>query len=125
MENNTYIEVIKGRLIISNSERLYITAISDIERCESHEDNSQIFLKNGTNISVTTSLNELEEQLKMYPFFRIHQDHLINTNYLEKYDHFKQRCVILNGGVKLPVDPKQTDQLLEFLGTIGINIITD
>ena len=59
--------------------------ISDIVRCESDDNYTNIYLNNKKKILATKSLLSFTKLLKSYGFARIHNEYLINLAYLVKY----------------------------------------
>lgn len=125
MQNDTLIEVIQGRLLINSSECLKIVSISDIIRIELQENGCQLYTVNGAHILIPMALDEIEILLKDSPFFRVHIKHIINTAFLETFINNKTQYVLLTDGTKWPVSFERAHELVRFLGTIDINIITD
>lgn len=59
--------------------------ISDIVRCQADINYTHIFTSDGKKQTVSKSLKHFEGLLSRYGFFRIHNSHLINLNYIKAY----------------------------------------
>jgi two-component system, LytTR family, response regulator len=60
--------------------------IDDILRCEADSNYTTFFLKDEQKIVVSKSLKEYEELLAGINFLRVHKSHLVNMDYVKKYD---------------------------------------
>jgi two-component system LytT family response regulator len=50
-----------------------------------------------------------------FSFFRVHQSHLINLNYVERYDKHDGGSVILKDGSSIPLSPAKKEQFFKSL----------
>ncbi len=101
-------------IVLNTNDAIYVIDVQDIIRCQSDVNYTNFFLKNKQKIVVSRPLKEFEEILEDQKFFRIHQSHLINIKYLEKYDKHSQ-VVILSDGTKLPVSHRRKDKFINFI----------
>jgi two-component system LytT family response regulator len=65
---------------------------------------------------VSKTLKEVDEMLSEYGFFRVHQSHLVNLHYFERYD--KQGLsgnVVLSTGDKVPVSSRRKEGLMQVI----------
>ena len=60
--------------------------IEEIIRCEAASNYAEIFLINGSKITISKPLKYLQEILDKHGFFRTHQSHLINLSHIRKYN---------------------------------------
>jgi len=62
-----------------------MVTIKDIVRCEASSNYSIIHKLNGDSILISKPLKFLDNLLSSHGFFRTHQSHLINVNYMDSY----------------------------------------
>ena len=118
---NRLLESIEGgfsspkRLAVNTTESLTLLNINDIVRCESNRNYTFIYLANKSKLIVSKTLMEFEDVLTKYHFLRIHNSHLINVNYMEKYVKSEGGYIVLLDGTKLPVAIRKKEYLFREL----------
>jgi two-component system LytT family response regulator len=103
------------RIALSNSDGIHLLDINDIIRCESDDNYTTFYVKNGKPILISKTLKEYEELLSEYDFVRIHQSHLINLAYVKSYVKKENGFVLMQNDVQLPVSQRKRDLLQEIL----------
>ena len=73
------------RIAIPTVEGLIMLPINDIIYCEANSSYTIIHLVKKEKIVSAKTLKEYEELLEAHNFFRVHNSHLINLNFVEKY----------------------------------------
>ena len=73
------------KLLISCTDGIYFLPIPDIITCEADGNYTQLHLITGDRLTTCKSLKEIEAQLTDYGFYRVHQSHLVNLQYIRKY----------------------------------------
>jgi two-component system, LytTR family, response regulator len=91
--------------------------IKNIIRIESSGSYSRIFLLGGPSILVTKLLKDFEELLSPYRFFRIHNSHLVNLNYIKRYFRGDGGQVLMENGDLIDVSRRKKE---EFIGLLNI-----
>ncbi|MBN7813104.1 response regulator transcription factor [Algoriphagus sp. H41] len=86
--------------------------VADIIRCESDNTYSTFFLKDKRQIIVSRTLKDCEEMLRGYRFYRIHNSHLINLDYLAEYIKGEGGQVKLIDGAVLDVSRRRKEGFL-------------
>ncbi len=89
--------------------------VSDIVHCQSEVNYTNIFLKDKQKILVSRTLKEFEELLTDYSFFRIHNSHLINLNYIKSYNRGKGGYVTMTDSTQIEVSTRRRDEFLKLL----------
>jgi len=100
--------------IISENQILFFKDI-EIIRFESTAHSTIIHFLNGTTSNIVESINSIEKQLKDSDFIRIHEDHIINVNYIAKIADDFSDSIELENGVLLPVNKKTKDMIIHLL----------
>lgn len=80
------IEGVSKKIGVPTMNGFVFLEVSDIIRCESDINYTNIFLKEKKKITVAKTLKEFEELLTEYNFFRVHNSHLINLAYVKAYN---------------------------------------
>ena len=61
-------------------------------------------------------LKDFEDMLQAYRFYRVHNSHLINLNYIKKYIRGEGGQVILQNGDSIDVSRRKRDEFLKLIG---------
>jgi len=97
------------KIVVSTSEGLTFVDIINIIRCESDINYTHIFLKGNKKITVAKTLKHFEGLLEQYNFFRIHNSHLINLSFVEKYVKGKGGYVLMSDKTHIEVAVRRKD----------------
>lgn len=103
------------RIALSNSDGIHQFEIADIIRCESDDNYTKFFIKNGRVILISKTLKEYEELLKDSGFFRVHQSHLINLNYLKTYIKKDNGIIVMQDNTTIPISQRKKEALQHIL----------
>lgn len=103
------------RLVLRTLEQIHIITIREIIRCQSDNTYTTFYLENNENILVSKGLKEYEDLLCNNGFFKIHQSHIINLQFLRKIDKTSDE-VILSDKTRLPLSLRRKQSLLQILG---------
>jgi two-component system, LytTR family, response regulator len=103
------------KIAIPTGDGLEFISINTILHIESSSNYSKIYLQNGKNILVTKLLKDFEDMLLPYRFYRIHNSHLINLKYIEKYIKGEGGQVRLINGTIIDVARRKKDEFLKLI----------
>ena len=103
-----------GKLAIPTLEGLLFLDISEIIFCKADDNYTEIFLKSKEKKVVSKTLKDVEEMLEGYSFFRIHQSHLINLKFIERYVK-ADGYVVMKDGTSLDVARRKKEEFLSAL----------
>ena len=106
----------EDKIAISTSEGIEFIPIKNITHIESKSNYSKIYLLDNKTLLVTKILKEFEEMLLPYNFYRIHNSHLINLNYIQKYVRSEGGHVLLQDGSMIDVSRRKKDEFLKMIG---------
>lgn len=106
----------ENKIAISTSEGIEFIPIKEIIHIESKSNYSKIYLHNHKTLVVTRILKEFEEMLGPYNFYRVHNSHLINLNYLHKYIRSQGGQVVLDDGTVLDISRRKKEEFLKMIG---------
>ena len=105
----------RQKLCIPDINGFNIVEINDIIRCESHINYTTIHINKSNSITVAKSLKEFEKMLSDFKFFRVHNSHLVNLNYIKSYNKSNGGYVELINGEEIEISVRRKD---EFIKTI-------
>ena len=103
------------KIAIPTSEGLEFIPIKNILHIESSSNYSKIYFKENKPIVVTKLLKDFEDMLLPYRFYRIHNSHLINLNYIQKYVKAQGGQVIMQDGTVIDVARRKKDEFLKMI----------
>ncbi len=106
----------EDKIAISTSEGIDFVPIKNIIHIESKSNYSKIFLNDNKSIMVTKILKDFEEMLMPYNFYRVHNSHLINLNYIQKYIRSQGGHVQLQDGTLIDISRRKKEEFLKMIG---------
>jgi two-component system LytT family response regulator len=89
--------------------------IRDILRCESDNTYTTFFTTDKRKILVSRTLKDVEQMLEEYRFFRVHNSHLINLDYVSEYFKGEGGQVKLTDGAVIDVSRRRKEEFLSLL----------
>lgn len=101
------------RLALPTEEGFVFIEIQNIIRCNAASNYTVFFLKDSSKIIVSGTLGEYDELLSDNNFFRVHNSHLINMRYVQKYLKGKHGLVVMTDGSEVEVSVRRRDAFLE------------
>jgi two-component system, LytTR family, response regulator len=106
----------EDKIALSTSEGIEFVPIKNILHIESKSNYSKIFLPDNKTIMVTKILKDFEEMLMPYNFYRVHNSHLINLNYIKKYIRSEGGQVMLQDGTVIDISRRKKEEFLKMIG---------
>jgi two-component system LytT family response regulator len=103
------------KIILKTSDNIYLVPVKEIIRCEADVNYTRFFLEDGRKLFVSKTLKEYEELLGEFGFMRVHQSHLINTDFMERYQKAEGGSVVMKDETIIPVALRKRDALLKLL----------
>ena len=89
--------------------------IKDVLRCESDNTYTTFFTADKRKILVSRTLKDVEQMLEEYRFFRVHNSHLINLDYVAEYFKGEGGQVKLTDGSVIDVSRRRKEEFLNSL----------
>jgi len=105
----------KRKLVLKTQESVHVVDLSDIIRCEADKNYTFFYLSNGKKILVSRTLKDFETLLSNQGFYRVQQSHLINLDFIDRYDKQEGGSVILKDGSSVPLSPAKKEQFFTLL----------
>ncbi len=107
------------KIILKTAGNIFLVNVQDIIRCESDDYYTNFYLDGGKKIMVSKTLKEYEDILSDSGFFRTHQSHMINLNFLIRYDKKSGGIVFMKDNSKVPVSSRKRISLLKEIDKLG------
>jgi len=106
---------VKRRLVLKTQESVHVVELDTIIRCEADRNYTSFFLTGNKKILVSKTLKEYEILLTGYNFLRVQQSHLINLDYVDRYDKGNGGSVVMKDGSEVPLSPAKRDVFFKIL----------
>lgn len=103
------------RMVLNTAESVYVAWIDDIVRCEADQNYTHFYFGSRDKITVSRTLKDFDEMLAGCGFFRVHQSHLINMAWVDRYDKGCGGMAVLKNKVKVPVSTRKREMFIDAL----------
>jgi len=103
------------RIILKTAEALQLISVSDIIRAEADSNYTRFHLTGGKHIIVSRTLKDYEEMLSGTTLIRVHQSHIVNMNYIDRFFKHDGGYLLLKDGTTVPVSPVLKQKVLQAL----------
>jgi two-component system, LytTR family, response regulator len=97
------------RIALPTGDGLVFAFAKDMMHLESYGNFSFVFLASGERFLVSRNLKEFEEILPASQFFRTHQSHIVNINFVKQAQKGEGDYALLHDGAKVPVARRKKD----------------
>jgi two-component system, LytTR family, response regulator len=104
------------RLVIPTSDGREYLDPKDIIRIEADRSYSWFFIKDRRKILVSKHLKEFQDLLSDRNFFRPHNSHLINLDFVRKFVRLDGGYIEMTDGSKIPISRNRKDLFLAHMG---------
>ena len=119
IENIKNIQHHTKKITVPTLNGLEFLNIQDILHCKSDVNYTTIFMKDKSKLMVAKTLKEFEGILSNFNFFRIHNSHLVNLNYIKSYNKGKGGYVTLEDQTEIEVSTRRKDDFLQKLAELN------
>jgi two-component system LytT family response regulator len=108
----------RKKIALPTLEGITMLNIQDIIRCASDGSYTTFFTVGGRKIVVSRSIKEYDELLTPSNFFRVHQSHLVNLNFVEQFLREDGGTLIMVDGSRIEVSRRRKEQLIQLIQTL-------
>ena len=105
------------KIAIPTAEGLQFIKLSNLVYFEASANYTYIFLDNNCKYLVSRTLKEFEDLLPPESFVRIHNSHIINKDFAEKYIRGDGGQVVLSNGTVLDISKRRKAEFLKAIGS--------
>ena len=103
------------RMSLHTQERIIVTEIDQIVRCEADGNNTRFVLASGEKVFVTKTLKQFDQLLEQHGFVRVHQTHLVNFACVRGFEKKDGGYLILKNGDLVPVSVRKRADVIALL----------
>lgn len=103
------------KILLGTSEGLNVVKLSEIIHIEAEGSYCKIFLINKERLVVSKNMKELETLLDAKTFFRTHQSHIVNLNFVKKILKEDGGLILLQDNSTIPISRRKKEDFLEHL----------
>lgn len=102
------------KLAVATTEGIHYFDISKIIRCEADGSYTRLYALEKNPLIASKSIKEYENLLPDF-FFRVHKSHLVNSNFIEKFNKGENASVSLKDNTKIMVSRRRKTMIQEKL----------
>lgn len=99
------------KIVIPSLKGFVVIDVSTIVRLESSGKYTTFFLSNGNTESSSKSLKDYSQMLESEGFFRVHQTHLVNLDFVRSFEN--EGTVKLEGNHAVPVSSRKKKEFVQ------------
>ncbi|MEM6396638.1 MAG: LytTR family DNA-binding domain-containing protein [Bacteroidota bacterium] len=103
------------RISLHTQDKILVTPIAEIIRCESDSNNTRFFLNGGQSEFVTKTLKHYERLLVDHHFMRVHQSHLVNLRWVQEFQKRDGGYLLMRNGDSVPVASRKRGEVVDIL----------
>jgi two-component system LytT family response regulator len=107
-----------NKMVLPTLSGLQLIRTEEIIRLQSDGNYTTFFLKNKSSIIVSKPIRDYENMLESLGFFRVHQSHIINLEWVDRYIKGDGGTVIMEDGSEVEVARRRKEAFLHRL-TLG------
>lgn len=104
-----------NKIVLSDSESIYLVKVSDILWCTAEGSYTRFCLSNGSEILVSRNLKSYEDILDSEQFLRIHHSYLVNIHHIKRFERSEGGVLVMDNDRILPVSVRKKDNLMQLL----------
>ena len=105
----------KHKVKIQSKDNIRFFQANEIIRFQATYNKTTIFLINDKEVEINETIDKIEQQLKVLPFLRINENHIINVHFISKIFDKTENNIELNDGTLLPVTEIRKNTITKFL----------
>lgn len=103
------------KIVLRTVESLFIIDVDSIMRCQSENNYTTFFLNDERKIVTSRTMKDYEEALSYSYFMRCHRSHIINLNFVDRFDKNDGGKIVMKDGAEVPLSRKFREQFFELL----------
>ena len=106
---------LSSRLTLATNDQIRFVSIETIIRCEASHNYTTFYFTDQPKIMVSKTIKEFADILEQHRFFRIHQSHLVNLNYVVSFLKEDGGVLLLKNGDKIIVSRRKKEDVIQQL----------
>ena len=105
----------KHKIKIHTKSRVWFFKSGEIIHLEAKQQNTLLYLTNKNRSLINENIDQIENQLKDFSFIRIHDNHIINMNFISKINAGGDENIELINGDIIPIESQRKQYILKSL----------
>ncbi|WP_437920250.1 LytR/AlgR family response regulator transcription factor [Sphingobacterium sp. LRF_L2] len=101
------------KISIPTLEGFIFIPVGNIVRCQSDTNYTIVFIADRRTYTVSKTLKYFEDLLSPFGFFRIHNSHLVNMDYIETYRKGKGGSITLSDKTEIEVSARRKEEFIK------------
>jgi len=106
------------RLALHTMEKIHVVHVKDILRCESSANYTIFHFIDKRQLLVTKTLKEFDKLLSGQGFMRVHQSHLVNSEYIKEFVKTDGGYLIMSDSDSVPVSSRKRTEVMQMLSEL-------
>ncbi|MBK7967119.1 MAG: response regulator transcription factor [Bacteroidetes bacterium] len=106
------------RIALPTNNGISFIDVEQIVHCVSDNNYTFVHLANGSRVLITKTLKQIEESLITYPFYRVHQSHLVNLNHIIKFVKDQGGFLLMSDNSTITVARQRKEGLMELFSKL-------
>jgi len=108
----------QNKIAVPTADGLEFIEVDQVMYCQSQNNYSHIYLKEGREILISKTLKEVELAFEKFRFIRTHQSFLVNPDHMQKYVRHDGGYLVMKDGKEIPVSKGKRDLITGLFGAI-------
>ncbi len=115
LENMAALHSQNRKLVLPLMEGFDVVRMSEILYCEAEDNFTRFYFMDGRKTLICRNLKFYETALDAFGFFRVHRSHIINLEYVKRYNKGKGGSVVLENETEIIVANSKKGELVKRL----------
>lgn len=107
---------ISSRIQIPVSGGIKFIEPNNISRIKGDGNYTTVYLLEGEKILVTKNMKQMESLLSSKEFFRSHNSHMVNLDYIKEFSRIDGSFIIMSDGTTVPLSRRKKDEFINLIG---------
>jgi len=111
-------QVKNKKLVLKTTTNVHVVDLDNVIRCQSDKNYTHFFTTDNEQITVSKTLKEFDELLSDMNFFRAHQSHLINLDFVKRFEKADGGYLVMKDNSTVPVSFRKKEELMRIFKTL-------
>lgn len=113
LENMAALHSQNRKLVLPLMEGFDVVKMSEILYCEAEDNFTRFYFKDGRKTLICRNLKFYETALNAFGFYRVHRSHIVNLDFVKRYNKGKGGSVVLDNGKEILVSNNKKAELIK------------
>jgi two-component system LytT family response regulator len=106
------------KIMLPSQNGFEFVNVKDIIRLQADSNYTTFYFTDKRKIVVSKTIKEYEDMLAGHDFFRVHQSHIINLQYIKNYVKGEGGIVVMQDGSEIDVSRRRKEEFLKALDNL-------